>query len=451
MTVDPWQTLGAKLPGEDEENDRMEIAGFADQYNADLDGEVLVEEVPAEGVPPPRFAAAEAESPPDEEEGTGLADAQTDFTGSHQPAQTPLSPVAPVSIAPVKSAAPKMPAPAVPGRSAQSVRAPQKIIPSPEVADRGPVDEEEGEQERGPGVSGPRMTESVTAQTRRSSWPLVAAIAGAVTLLAGAGTVAFLKSAQPPHEPMIHPLPAPPGVTNMPLPPRQPTAPATPQGAPGMPVESLQPASTPLSPTAAFGTPGSAPNPVSSPQSDAAAASTTAAAGSLSASSSPAVTPSPTPASSRSIASQLARLERSFRGITFLVGQITRKESALAAAIQKEQTTSVRDAVVIARQGREIAHLTWLVHHAPRITVRPLASPKPKLKPKPKPKPLVPPVQLVGIIGHAAWIEVPNGALVRIFRGNPIPGMPKLSVRSIQANPPLLVLSNGAHLREAGP
>jgi hypothetical protein len=277
---------------------------------------------------------------------------------------------------------------------------------------------------------------------------LVAVIAGAVTLLAGAGTVAFLKSAQPPREPMIHPLPAPPGVTNTPLPPRQPTAPATPQGARGMPGESLQPpASTPLSPTAAFGTPGSAPNPVSSPQNDTAAVSTTAAAGSLFASSSPAVTPSPAPAASRSIASQLARLERSFQGITFLVGQITRKESALAAAIQREQTTSVRDAVVIARQGREIAHLTWLVHHAPRITVRPLASPKPK----PKPKPLVPPVQLVGIIGHAAWIEVPNGALVRIFRGNPIPGTPKLSVRSIQANPPLLVLSNGAHLREAGP
>ena len=448
MTVDPWQTLGAKRPGEDEENDRMEIAEFTDQYNADLDGEVLVEEVPAEGVSPPRFAAAEAESPPDEEEGTGLANTQTDFTGSHQPAQTPLSPVASVSTAPVKSAAPKGPAPVVPGRSAPGVRAPQKIIPSPEVDDRGPVDEEEGDQERGPSVSGPRMTESVTAQPRRSSWPLVAAIAGAVTLLAGAGTVAFLKSAQPSREPMVHPLPVPPGVTNTPLPPRRPTAPATPQGARGMPGESLQPpASTPLSPTAAFGTSGSAPNPVSSPQNDTAAVSTTAAEGSLSASSSSAGTPSPAPASSRSIASHLARLERSFQGIKFIVGQITRKESALATVIQKEQTTSVRDAAVIARQGREIAHLTWLVHHAPRITVHPLAP----FKPKPQQKPLVPPVQLVGIIGHAAWVEVPNGALVRIFRGNPIPGTPKLFVRSIQANPPLLILSNGVDLREAGP
>ena len=153
------------------------------------------------------------------------------------------------------------------------------------------------------------------------------------------------------------------------------------------------------------------------------------------------------PVSSHSIASQLARLERSFQGIKFLVGQITRKESALAVAIQKEQTTSLRDAAVIARQGREIAHLTWLVHHAPHVTVRPPAPPKPK----PKPKPVVPPVQLVGIIGHTAWIELPNGALVRIFRGNPIPGTPTLAVRSIQANPPLLVLSNGVHLREAGP
>ena len=446
MTADPWQTLGAKLPGEDEENDRMEIAEFADQYNADLDGEVMAEEVPVEGVPPPRFAAAEAESSPDEEEGTGLADTQTDFTGSHQPAQTPLSPVAPVSLAPVKSAAPQVPAPAVSGRSVPGVRGPQKSVPSPEVDDRGPVDEEEGDQERGPRVSGPRMTESVPAQPRRSFWPLVAAIAGAVTLLAGAGTVAFLKSAQPPRAPMIHPLPAPPGVTNTLLSPRQPTAPATPQGAPGMLGGSLRPPpSMPLSPTATFGTPGSAPNPVSTPQSDTAAVSTTAAAGSLSASRSSAGTPAP--ASSRSIARQLARLERSFQGITFLVGQIARKESALAAAIQKEQMTSVRDAVVIARQGREIAHLTWLVHHVPRITVRPLVSPKPK----PQPKPLVPPVQLVGIIGHAAWIEVPNGALVRIFRGNPIPGTPKLSVRSIQANPPLLILSNGVDLREAGP
>ena len=151
------------------------------------------------------------------------------------------------------------------------------------------------------------------------------------------------------------------------------------------------------------------------------------------------------PASSHSIASQLARLERSFQGIKFLVGQITQKESALAVAVQKERTTSLRDAAVIARQGREIAHLTWLVHHASRIPVRP---PPP---PNPKPKPVVPPVQLVGIIGHTAWIELPNGALVRIFRGNPIPGTPTLAVRSIQANPPLLVLSNGVHLREAGP
>ena len=447
MAADPWQTLGTKLPGEDEENDRIDIAGFADQYNADLDGEVLVEEVPAEGVPPPRFAAAEAESPPDEEEGTGLADTQTDFTGSHQPAQTPLSPVAPVSIAPVKSAAPKVPAPAVPGRSAPSVGAPQKIIPSPEADDRGPVDEEEGEQERGPSVSGPRVAESVTAQPRRLSWPLVAAIAGAVMLLAGAGTVAFLKSAQPPVEAMVHPVPAAPGAANTPPHPHQFIVSAPLQSVPEAPARPGGPSSaTPPAPAVAgLAMPGFVPSSVNAPQNDVVVAPTTAAVGSVSAVS--ASNPAPAPASSRSIASQLARLERSFQGITVLVGQITRKESALAAAIQKEQTTSVRDAVVIARQGREIAHLTWLVHHAPHITVRPLASPKPK----PKPKPLVPPVQLVGIIGHAAWIEVPNGALVRIFRGNPIPGTPKLSVRSIQANPPLLILSNGVPLREAGP
>ncbi len=30
MSADPWQTLGAKRPDEDEEGDRIDIAGFAD-------------------------------------------------------------------------------------------------------------------------------------------------------------------------------------------------------------------------------------------------------------------------------------------------------------------------------------------------------------------------------------------------------------------------------------
>ena len=436
MAADPWQTLGAKLPGEDEENDRMEIAGFADQYNADLDGEVVAEEAPAEGVPAPRFAPAEAEKPPGEEEGTDLADTQIALKGSYQPVQTPPPHAVPVSIVPVKSVAPQVPAP-------------QKSIPSLEADDRGLADEEEGRPERGPAVSGPRGAEPTSTGGRRARWPLVAALAGGVVLLGGVGAVAFWKSATPAYRPMTHPVPAPPGVPNTrPLPHRPPVS-AQPPSAPGAPVGlGASPSSnSPILSAAGLAMPGSAPSGVSSPQNDATVLPMTAATGSVSVPLASTVTASPTSASSHTIAGQLARLERSFQGIKSLVGQITQKESALATAIQKEQTTSVRDAAVIARQGREIVHLTWLVHHAPRITVRPLAPPKPK----PKPKPLVPPVQLVGIIGHAAWIEVPNGALVRLFRGNPIPGTPKLSVRSIQANPPLLILSNGVDLREAGP
>ncbi len=449
MTADPWQTLGAKLPGEDEENDRIDIAGFADQYNPDLDGEVL-EEAPTGEVPPPRFVATEAESPLGADEEADLADAHPEVQKTRQPAQSPPPSVAPVSMPPVRPPVPKVAAPVAPVRSAQGAQAPQKSTPLPEADDRDLVGEAEGEQERGPGVSGPRVTEPTTAVARRARWPLVAALAGGVALLGGVGTVAFLKSATPAYRPMVHTLPAPPpGATNTRPLPHQPTAPAMPHGAPGAPVgPGAPPSSTSPAPAvAALAMPGSGPRGVYSAQNDTTVLPSTVATGSVSVPLASAVTPSPTPASSHTVASQLARLERSFQGIKFLVGQITRKESALATAIQKEQTTSLRDAAVIARQGREIAHLTWLVHHAPRITVRPLAPPKPK----PKPKPLVPPVQLVGIIGHAAWIEVPNGALVRIFRGNPIPGTPKLSVRSIQANPPLLILSNGVHLREAGP
>ena len=448
MAADPWQTLGAKLPGEDEENDRMEIAGFADQYNVDLDGEVLAEEARAEVVPAPRFAPAEAEKPPGEEEGADLADTQIALKGSYQPAQTPLPPAVPVSIAPVRSVAPKVAVPGAPAMSTQSARAPQKSIPSPEADDRGLTDEEEGRPERGPAVSGPRVTEPARTGARRARWPLVAALAAGVVLLGGVGTVAFWKSATPAYRPMAHPVPAPPGATNMrPLPHQSPVS-AQPPSAPGAPVGlGASPLSNSPIPSAGLAMPGSAPSGVSSPQNDTTVLPMTATTGSVSVPLASAVTASPTSASSHTISGQLARLERSFQGIKFLVGQITQKESALATAIQKEQTTSVRDAAVIARQGREIAHLTWLVHHAPRIIVHPLAPPKPK----PKPKPLVPPVQLVGIIGHAAWIEVPNGALVRLFRGNPIPGTPKLSVRSIQANPPLLILSNGVDLREAGP
>ena len=449
MTVDPWQTLGAKRPGEDEERDRMEIAGFADQYNADLDGEGLGEKIPAEGVPAPHFAPAEAEKPPGEEEVTDLADTQIDLKGSHQPAQTPSPPAVPVSIALVKSAAPQAPVPIIPGRSAQGVRASQKIIPSPEADDRGLVDEDERGPECGPGVSGPRVMEPTSTAARPPRWPLVAALAAGVVLLGGVGIVAFWKSAAPAYRPMAHPVPAPPGAANTLSLPHQPIVSAQPDSAPGAPVGLGAPpsSSSPVSPVAGLPLSGSMRRGVYSSQNKATVLPLPATAGSVSVPLSSAVTASPTPASSHTIASQLARLERSFQGITFLVGQITRKESALATAIQKEQTTSLRDAAVMARQGREIAHLTWLIQHAPRITVRPLAPPKPK----PKPKPLVPPVQLVGIIGHTAWIEVPNGALVRIFRGNPIPGTPKLSVRSIQANPPLLILSNGVPLREAGP
>ena len=449
MTADPWQTLGAKLPGEDEENDRMEIAGFADQYNVDLDGEVLAEEVPVEGVPPPRFAAAEAESPPDEEEGMVLADGHSDLPKPQQPRHIIPPFVAPVSIAPVRTVAPKTTAPVAPAMSTQSARAPQKIISSPEADERGPVDEEEGELGREPGVPGPRGAEPPTAVAHRARWPLVAALAGGVVLLGGVGTVAFLKSATPAHGPVVQPVPAPPAAPNtVPLQ-RRSMASTEPPSAPAVPA-GLGASSSPSSAVpvvAGLAIPGSGPSGVSSTQNDATVLPSTPGTGSVSVPLASAVAVSATPASSHTIASQLARLERSFQGIKFLVGQITQKESALATAVQKEQTTSVRDAAVIARQGREIAHLTWLVHHAPRITMHPLAPPKPK----PQPKPLVPPVQLVGIIGHAAWIEVPNGALVRIFRGNPIPGTPKLSVRSIQANPPLLILSNGVDLREAGP
>ena len=442
MSADPWQTLGAKRPDEDEEGDRIDIAGFADSYNPDLDGEALEGAAPAGEVPPPRFGGTESGSPAGEDGEMGLEDRRLELQEPQRPAPTRPPAGPPISITIARTAAPKAAASIAQASPAPTAPMPPKRTVPPQAIEEERGAEEGGEQGRESDTQG-LTQEPASARPRRSSWPLVAAVVGAVTLLAGVGAVAFLKSVQPPREPLAQPLPAPPGVTTPAPPPRSLTTPVEPPGAAGIRV---QPA-PPLSLAAASGTPAAAPNSTPSPQNTETAVPAANAAGSL-----PAPNRSEGPsvsvrASSHSIASQLARLERSFQGIKFLVGQITQKESALAVAIQKEQTTSLRDAAVIARQGREIAHLTWLVHHAPHVTVRPPAPPKPK----PKPKPVVPPVQLVGIIGHTAWIELPNGALVRIFRGNPIPGTPTLAVRSIQANPPLLVLSNGVHLREAGP
>ena len=445
MSADPWQTLGAKRPDEGEEGDRIDIAGFADSYNPDLDGEALEGAAPAGEVPPPRFGDTESGSPAGEDGEMGLEDGHPDLQEPQRPVPTRASAGSPISIMTARAPAPKVAAPIAQASSAPTAPMPPKRAVSPQAVEEERGAEEGGEQRRESDTPDPTR-EPASARRRQSSWPLVAAIAGAVTLLAGVGTVAFLKSVQPPREPLAQPLPAPPGVTTPAPPPRSLTTPMEPLGATGIRVQPAPPAASasPLS-LAASGTSPAAPNPTPSPQNTETAVPAAAAAGSLS---TPSRSEGPSvsvPASSHSIASQLARLERSFQGIKFLVGQITQKESALAVAVQKERTTSLRDAAVIARQGREIAHLTWLVHHASRIPVRP---PPP---PNPKPKPVVPPVQLVGIIGHTAWIELPNGALVRIFRGNPIPGTPTLAVRSIQANPPLLVLSNGVHLREAGP
>ena len=442
MSADPWQTLGAKRPDEDEEEDRIDIAGFADSYNPDLDGGALEGAAPAGEVPPPRFGGTESGSPVGEDGEMGLEDGHPDLLEPQRAVPTRPPAGSPISITTARAPAPKVAAPIAQASSAPTAPMPPKRAAPPQATEEEPGTEEGGEQRRESDTPDPTR-EPASARPRRSTWPLVAAVAGVVTLLAGVGTVAFLKSVQPPRQALVQPLPAPPGVTTPASPPRSLTTPVEPPGAAGIRVQPAPPAAS-----AASAPPLSlAPNPTPSPQNTETAVPAAAAAGSLSTpsrSEGPAVS---VRASSHSIASQLARLERSFQGIKFLVGQITRKESALAVAIQKEQTTSLRDAAVIARQGREIAHLTWLVHHAPRSTVRPPAPPKRK----PKPKPVVPPVQLVGIIGHTAWIELPNGALVRIFRGNPIPGTPTLAVRSIQANPPLLVLSNGVHLREAGP
>ena len=450
MSADPWQTLGAKRPDEDEEGDRIDIAGFADSYNPDLDGEALEGAAPAGEVPPPRFAATESGNPAGEDEEVGLADTRLDLREPQRPVQARPPAGSPISITTARAPAPKVAAPIAQASPVPTAPMPPKRTAPPQAVEEERGAEEGSEQGRESDTPDPTR-EPASARRRQSSWPLVAAVAGAVTLLAGVGTVAFLKSVQPPREPLAQPLPSPPGVTTPAPPPRSLTTPAEPPGTTGVRVQPAPPAASasPLSPPPAAGTPAAGPSPTPLPQNTETAVPDANAAGSLSApnrSEGPSVS---VPVSSHSIASQLARLERSFQGIKFLVGQITQKESALAVAIQKEQTTSLRDAAVIARQGREIAHLTWLVHHAPRSTVRPPGPPKPK--PKPKPKPVVPPVQLVGIIGHTAWVELPNGALVRIFRGNPIPGAPTLAVRSIQANPPLLVLSNGVHLREAGP
>ncbi len=440
MSADPWQTLGAKRPDEGEEGDRIDIAGFADSYNPDLDGEALEGAAPAGEVSPPRFGGTKSGSPAGEDGEMGLEDGHPDLLEPQRavPTRPPAAP--PISITTARAPAPKAAAPIAQAAPAPIAPMPPKRTVPPQAIEEERGAEEGGEQGQESDTPDPTRGPA-SARPRRSSWPLVAAIAGAVTLLAGVGTVAFLKSVQPPRQALVQPLPAPPGVTTPAPSPRPLTTPAELPGAAGIRVQPAPPAAS-----AASAPPLSlAPNPTPSPQNTETAVPAAAAAGSLSTpsrSEGPAVS---VQASSHSIASQLARLERSFQGIKFLVGQITRKESALAVAIQKEQTTSLRDAAVIARQGREIAHLTWLAHHASRITVRP---PPP---PKPKPKPVVPPVQLVGIIGHTAWIELPNGALVRIFRGNTIPGTPTLAVRSIQANPPLLVLSNGVHLREAGP
>ena len=448
MSADPWQTLGAKRPDEDEEGDRIDIAGFADSYNPDLDGGALEGAGPAGEVPPPRFGATESGITSGEDGEMGLEDGHPDLLEPQRavPTRPPAAP--PISITTARAPAPKAAAPIAQAAPAPIAPMPPKRTVPPQAIEEERGAEEGGEQGQESDTPDPTRGPA-SARPRRSSWPLVAAIAGAVTLLAGVGTVAFLKSTQPPREPLAQPLPSPPGVTTPAPPPRPLTMPVEPPGAAGIRVQPAPPAASasPLSPPPAAGTPAAGPSPTPLPQNTETAVPDANAAGSLSApnrSEGPSVS---VPVSSHSIASQLARLERSFQGIKFLVGQITQKESALAVAIQKEQTTSLRDAAVIARQGREIAHLTWLAHHASRITVRPPAPPKPKRKPKP----LVPPVQLVGIIGHTAWIELPNGALVRIFRGNPIPGTPTLAVRSIQANPPLLVLSNGVHLREAGP
>ena len=303
------------------------------------------------------------------------------------PTRPPAGP--PISITTARAPAPKAAAPIAQASPAPIAPMPPKRTVPPQATEEEPGTEEGGEQRRESDTPGPTR-EPASARPRRATWPLVAAVAGAVTLLAGVGTVAFLKSVQLPREPLAQHLPAPPGVTTPASPPRPLTTPAEPPGATGIRVQPAPPAASasPLSLPPAAGTPAPAPapNPTPSPQNTETAVPGAAAAGSLSApnrSEGPSVS---VPVSSHSIASQLARLERSFQGIKFLVGQITRKESALAVAIQKEQTTSLRDAAVIARQGREIAHLTWLVHHAPRVTVRPPAPPKPK------PKPVVPPV-----------------------------------------------------------
>ena len=448
MSADPWQTLGAKRPDEDEEGDRIDIAGFADSYNPDLDGGALEGAAPAGEVPPPRFGATESGITSGEDGEMGLEDRRLELQEPQRPAPTRPPAGPPISITIARTAAPKAAASIAQASPAPTAPMPPKRTVPPQAIEEEPGTEEGGEPRRESDTPDPTR-EPASARPRRSTWPLVAAVAGAVTLLAGVGTVAFLKSVQPPREPLAQPLPAPPGVTTPAPHPHPLTMPVEPPGAAGVRVQPAPPAASasPLSLAPAAGTPAAASNPTPSLQDAETAVPAVAAAGSLSTPSRSEGPSVPMPVSSRSIASQLARLERSFQGIKFLVGQITQKESALAVAIQKEQTTSLRDAAVIARQGREIAHLTWLAHHASRITVRPPAPPKPKRKPKP----LVPPVQLVGIIGHTAWIELPNGALVRIFRGNPIPGTPTLAVRSIQANPPLLVLSNGVHLREAGP
>ncbi|MDA8120680.1 MAG: hypothetical protein M0Z85_11750, partial [Gammaproteobacteria bacterium] len=339
MSADPWQTLGAKRPDEGEEGDRIDIAGFADSYNPDLDGEALEGAAPAGEVSPPRFGGTKSGSPAGEDGEMGLEDGHPDLLEPQRavPTRPPAAP--PISITTARAPAPKAAAPIAQAAPAPIAPMPPKRTVPPQAIEEERGAEEGGEQGQESDTPDPTRGPA-SARPRRSSWPLVAAIAGAVTLLAGVGTVAFLKSTQPPREPLAQPLPSPPGVTTPAPPPRPLTMPVEPPGAAGIRVQPAPPAASasPLSLPPAAGTPAPAPNPTPSPQNTETAVPAANAAGSL-----PAPNRSEGPsvsvrASSHSIASQLARLERSFQGIKFLVGQITQKESALAVAIQKEQT-----------------------------------------------------------------------------------------------------------------
>lgn len=446
-----WDSLGAAPQDGEDPIDLAEPANPPPR----LEGEEEAAKGSATAVPTPRFGATEGDDSLGEALGFGGGDEEDPFQAleaasqSDRPANVSVAPqgvpVAKLGPAPSAAPPPRVPAARVPIGAAHTVNA-TRPEPAPQSVDSG-----EDKREQGVGVSEPDSYASAHshpgqggATPRRGRWSLVAAVAGGLALVAGIGTVAVLKTESAGGERPVRPLPQVPaarppeavGERGGPSP--APNAPRAPHMRADMHVFSAAlPGSRVGHATAGLLPAGTATETARAPQ----------GVSSLSGSPSSAGAPS-APLSLSAIRQRLGKLERSFKGIELMVGQIARQESALALAVQKNRAAQHHDAMIIARQGREIAHLTWLLHHEPRPAVPPLARRRPA--PRPKPKPLVPPVHLVGIIGHTAWIAVPDGALVRLFRGNPIPGTP-LSVRVIQADPPLVILSNGVRLREETP